>query len=121
MVEFMLNAPGEKSVRLEFESLTVGVQCFDDDSFRTKDVEPDLGETQAALFFRRPAGWTPNFWIDEDPLVLRVVLLAAEIDDEEPLRDPHLGSGETDPPVFVHDLEHPSHPGPQPIVELRHG
>ena len=106
MIVFVLNHDRQKPVGFELEGLAVAIEGAHLDARGAVDVFADAREGETALVEGGLPFGFDDLRIDEDAKVARLVFLSGDVHDEESLRQPDLGSGQTDAGSDVHRLGH---------------
>ncbi len=106
MIILVLNRDRQKPVGFELEGLAVRIEGAHLDAFCAVDVFTDAWEGETTLVEGGfPFGFD-DLRIDEDAKVTRLVFPCRDVHDEKSLRNPELGSGQTNPRSGVHRLGH---------------
>src|SRR5260370_1772175 len=105
VVDLVLHGAGEKLFTFDLEPVSVDILRADLDLGGAMDLLANLGEAEATLFFELLALALDDLGIDEDELLFGI-LLEADVDDGEALRDADLLRGDADALRGVHALEH---------------
>jgi hypothetical protein len=123
MIDFMLQAGRQKSIRFDFLDAAVPIGVAGTHPGRTLDLLEKIWDRQAALLIegklvRRPE----NFWIDDTERFWRggLVLAFRDVKNENPLRHRDLDRGKTDAGRRIHGLKHIVHQRVNACVDRGH-
>ena len=104
MIDLMLDAGGQKFVRLFLEGVAVPVQGLDAYPGRALYLLVKAGDRQAALFIRgQLIRERCDLRVDENP---RLGLIFGQVHHDQPLMYVHLSGRQTDARAGVHGFEH---------------
>jgi len=115
MVVFMENDTREKTVSFYRKWSAFFIECLDSQRAGSLDDEIQAGKRKAAfLVFDEIRACHDNFRVYKGPF-----LVVIDIRDENALGDPNLGSGEADPMIPFHRIEHFFTQNGESFIELR--
>jgi len=103
VIHLMLDADSQQAFGFQRERLAVAIQCLDRDFFRPRHRVINTWHRQTAFFIILRTGFADQFRVDED---LQILLVFADIDDDDLLVHIDLSRCKADAGRGIHGLRH---------------